>query len=953
MVYFIRPGDTPEYLEELRKRGFLTVSFKIDEAVEKEYANIVVSAADNDSAKNNYLEGPTYTVYPSYEDITLKPFTLVPDEDVDDPSKTVYKLVPVDADNDDNMLKDTTGTDTTVTKNIDWEGPNYPVNWPDSTDTTPQEYKLVLVEGEPGEPLKLVPVVDETDTTVDPGSLDGPNPIGGGHHQYHFVQYGETQEYLESLQKEGYILAYRNDNPPEEGKLTISKPNPEEFSNGTIHIAPAGSPVVFLNLVDSELWSESKLSNVASLLTLKYSKFSLDFVTERPAEGDYYTLCIGSAQALQDYATSQGLVYDSENPNASPGIGFAVVEKKEHSAISPTLIDMIDEVAVETDVLRSIGDQLSALLADECPGIADYSPVTPFSDTVNTTETDTTVTDPADNDTVRNIEPGLYGPGNVTVHIDPEYAKQMEEQFNNVKMRVGGYGRGQAFFRFIYDSEEAETPSGYELVRTEMWSGPDCTDEQIADIARYIISNDISDEQQKALMLEAVDAFLAKEEKITVADGTPNYTPVVNYSIVSPDEKEAKAEDTTTETEQEGTPATPRIRVTITNNYARDPSSPFYDAYVMLKNSGALILPMDGKVTVWPSDVIEYLNKNYPDWDTDSYTEEEIAALQDAYSHLLKGDYLMQDSDNNTLTDTTKTDTTVNDTTDRTITLPGGLIVKLSDVLLVTDSLPDDTNTYFYRVSDYINPETGRLEDIPIPLYVCKNSEQVAFISTVDAETEAMKSVQVACADTDGWRTVGTLINTDGIDWKYNAGNLTGSGAPSVVWHAQELGALGVWTDGTDNWTGIAGWFDANWTMLGCGDFDGDGKDSVLMSLYGGLFYSVDLDGTLASLGDLNWSGWEFGAVGDFAGDGKADVVLYHKELGSVVLLADGNSDDWTSLGQIDGSDWAVAGAGDFNSDGIADLLVRQASTGLIGGYAGADMSRWSVVDSDAGYYLA
>ena len=362
-----------------------------------------------------------------------------------------------------------------------------------------------------------------------------------------------------------------------------------------------------------------------------------------------------------------------------------------------------------------------------------------------TVSADTTVADTMDTTT----DPNNWadGPGNVTVHIKPEYAKLLEE-YKNVKVRAAGYGRGQAFFRFIYDSDEAETPSGYELVRTESWSGPDCTDEQIADIARYIINNDISDEQQKALMLEAVDAFLA-------------------------------------------------------------------------------------------------------------------------------------------------------------------------------------------------NPK------------MAQSVFDLTFISTKDAETEAVTSVQVACAEDDGWRTIGTLNNPDGIDWKYQAGNLTGSGAASVVWHAQELGALGVWTDGTDKWTGIAGWFDANWTMLGCGDFDGDGKDSVLMSLSGGQFYSVELDGTLTSLGGLNWSGWEFGAVGDFAGDGKDDIVLFNKGLNCVVLLADGNADAWTSLGTIDSSDWAIAGAGDFNSDGIDDLLVRQASTGLIGGYAGADMSQWSVVDSDAGYYLA
>ena len=139
--------------------------------------------------------------------------------------------------------------------------------------------------------------------------------------------------------------------------------------------------------------------------------------------------------------------------------------------------------------------------------------------------------------------------------------------------------------------------------------------------------------------------------------------------------------------------------------------------------------------------------------------------------------------------------------------------------------------------------------------------------------------------------------------------------------------------------------------MLGCGDFDGDGKDSVLMSLGGGYLYSVDLDGTLAILGGLNWSGWEFGAIGDFAGDGKDDVVLFHKELGCVVLLADGNADSFERLGQLDASDWSVAGAGDFDGDGKDDLLVRQTSTGIAGAYASADMSRWSTVTSD--YLLA
>ena len=609
---------------------------------------------------------------------------------------------------------------------INTYGPTMKAVPPDSDTVTPVSYVGV---GEP--PTAADTTVTDTttpDTSVDPGSLDGPNPIGGGHHQYHFVQYGETQEYLESLVKEGYMMVYHEDNPPEEGKLTISKPNPEP---GTI------------TFVANPTDTTADPSN-----NLEYNSLPAADTTGADPAG----LIAGMKSYLEEIAPKMSDI--------------------------DSLTD--EEVASFNETLKSFKDALRQA------GVATY-----LADTTLDPRTDT------------GMNPETFDPR---------------------------------------------------------------TDTSLNDL---------------------LDSYIA-----------------------ALDEKEAKTADTTGTTE----------------------------------------IPADvaAEIDALPKGLVD-LNKEYI-----AARDELIAKTgkepnsSEVFSYMVE---LVKSGKNQSET-TVSADTTVNDTTDRTITLPGGLIVKLSDVLLVTDSLSDDTNTYFYRVSDYINPETGRLEDIPIPLYVCKNSEQVAFISTMDAETEAVTSVQVACADTDGWRTIGTL-NPDGIDWKYKAGNLTGSGTASVVWHAQELGALGVWTDGTDNWTGIAGWFDENWTMLGCGDFDGDGKDSVLMSLNGGLFYSVDLDGTLTSLGDLNWSGWEFGAVGDFAGDGKDDIVLFHRESGTVVLLADGNADDYTSIGQLDATDWGIAGVRDFNGDGIDDLLVHQDSTGLIGGYAGADMNQWSVIDTTGEYYLA
>ena len=195
------------------------------------------------------------------------------------------------------------------------------------------------------------------------------------------------------------------------------------------------------------------------------------------------------------------------------------------------------------------------------------------------------------------------------------------------------------------------------------------------------------------------------------------------------------------------------------------------------------------------------------------------------------------------------------------------------------------------------------------------------------------------------WVNIGYLTNEDDIVWKNAVGNLTGNeqGANSIVWYAPEIYALGAWTDGTETWAQISGTFGgSDWTLVGCGDFDGDGKDSIVMSgLNGQYLYTANVDGTSASMGDANWSGWEVRAIGDFLGDGKDDMVLFHKESGSMVMIADGNIDDFKSLDQLDAEDWFVVGAGDYNNDHKDDLLVRQYSTGMLGYYVSGDTQQW------------
>ena len=196
-----------------------------------------------------------------------------------------------------------------------------------------------------------------------------------------------------------------------------------------------------------------------------------------------------------------------------------------------------------------------------------------------------------------------------------------------------------------------------------------------------------------------------------------------------------------------------------------------------------------------------------------------------------------------------------------------------------------------------------------------------------------------------GWVNIGYLNNSNDIKWQNKVGNLTGnaSGANSIVWYAPELYALGVWIDGTDSWTTLSGNFGGDaWTLVGCGDFNGSGKDSVLMTYNGGqMFYAVDITGTPTALGNANWCGWDVRAIGDFAGDGMDDIVLFHKDSGSMAMLKNGNADNYQPIGQLDKNDWFVVGAGDYDGDRKDDLLVRQKSSGMLGYFVSGDTSQW------------
>ena len=124
----------------------------------------------------------------------------------------------------------------------------------------------------------------------------------------------------------------------------------------------------------------------------------------------------------------------------------------------------------------------------------------------------------------------------------------------------------------------------------------------------------------------------------------------------------------------------------------------------------------------------------------------------------------------------------------------------------------------------------------------------------------------------------------------------------------------------------------SQWHVEGTGDFNGDGREDVLLRHDNGAvtnWLGQANGGFLSNHGTANYAlptAWNVLGIGDFNGDGRDDVLLRHQ---------DGAITNW--LGQSEGaffsnhvsaayslpSGWDVASIGDFNGDGRDDVLLR------------------------------
>lgn len=199
-----------------------------------------------------------------------------------------------------------------------------------------------------------------------------------------------------------------------------------------------------------------------------------------------------------------------------------------------------------------------------------------------------------------------------------------------------------------------------------------------------------------------------------------------------------------------------------------------------------------------------------------------------------------------------------------------------------------------------------------------------------------------------GWHIVGT-------------GDFNGDGRTDILWQNDD-GTLHDWLGQPDgSFAGNIANFNSNvgtsWHVVGIGDFNGDGRSDILLR---------NDDGTVTDwLGQANGgfvsnaanfsinipTSWSVVGTGDFNGDGIDDILwrssdgTIHEWLGQSNGSFVGNT---ANVNFNPGSDWHVVAIGDYNGDGRSDILLQNSNgevTDWLGQSNGSFVSNTANVD--------
>ena len=162
-----------------------------------------------------------------------------------------------------------------------------------------------------------------------------------------------------------------------------------------------------------------------------------------------------------------------------------------------------------------------------------------------------------------------------------------------------------------------------------------------------------------------------------------------------------------------------------------------------------------------------------------------------------------------------------------------------------------------------------------------------------------------------------------------------------ISWKHQGDGKIyGMTTNGSSLSGGSQYYQETNqaWSIVGQGDFDGDGiRDFVWQNSSTGQISIMLMSGpATVKSGAVIYTeantNWKIAATGDINGDGKTDLIWWNKQTGQVsVMLLNGTT--VISVGLIytePDTTWKIVAAADFNGNGTAELLWWNSATGQV-----------------------